>query len=88
MKKIIITIFTIVPLISFAQYLISPEIYDEGINNPSDLPWCDEKTEAIRCYDGISYSYLIDKNIALEDYPVTKTDFLLIKDSISICWRS
>lgn len=49
--------------------------------NPTDLPWCDEVKVIERCYDGISYAYLIEKNIALEDYPKNEIEFLLIKDS-------
>jgi len=32
-------------------------------------------------YDGISYAFLVEKNVAKEDYPKDETEFLLIKDS-------
>jgi len=69
--------FFLFPFLTFAQFLLL-----ESETNPTDLPWCYEKTEKDNaCYDGISYAFLIEKNVAVENYPVTKADFLLIEDS-------
>jgi len=77
MKKLLIGLaFSILPIIAVAQFISEDE------NNPTEYPWCDTKIIQDICYDGISYAYLIEKNVALEDYPSSKANFLLIKDSL------
>jgi len=78
-KKLLLAfVLFMAPLFAVGQLIV-----DDGITNPTDFPWCYEKTEKdTACYDGISYAYLIEKGVAVEDYPITKTDFLLIQDSL------
>jgi len=48
---------------------------------PIDIEWCDSKLVQRDCYDGISYAYLLEKNIPLSEYPKTEQEFYTLQAS-------
>jgi len=72
MKKLLLGIaFSILPIVAVAQFSIEREI-----------PVCSGQITVGSCWDGISYAYLIEKKVALSDYPKDATEFALIVDSL------
>jgi len=78
-KLAIVCIIFTAPLFVFAQHLFEKH---------SSVVECSETKGLVAgvdwdiCHDGISYAWLIENGVAIEDYPLNETEFLLIKDSI------
>lgn len=72
MKKTLGLLFIILPIVAGAQSLIS--------TNEKNLPLC--PVVEGKCWDGISYAFLIEHSVAKEDYPRDATEFALLKDSL------